>query len=82
MYTARLLVALTVAISAVAVSGTCTTNDRGCGGGHPVSTDSEGNDAPDGSMYICDYSGQWQLSAICGGTTYCVLSDDGPYCSP
>jgi hypothetical protein len=33
-------------------------------------------------MYICDFKGQWQLSAVCGGRTYCVLSQDGPYWSP
>jgi hypothetical protein len=74
MYTASILLGL--ATLNLVASEPCVTNTWGCGGGHPVTTDRDGNEAPDGSI------GQWQLSAICGGTTYCVLSEDGPYCSP
>lgn len=77
MYAARLFVALVLAMTAVADE--CTTNDRGCGGGHPVKKDGNGIDAPDGSMYICN-NGEWILSAECGGTKACHLDDDGPYC--
>jgi hypothetical protein len=74
MYTAFILLGL--AALNLAASEPCVTNTWGCGGGHPVIIDRDGKEGPDGSMYIC------QLSAICGGTTYCVLSQDGPYCSP
>jgi hypothetical protein len=80
MYTASILLGL--AALNLAASEPCVTNTWGCGGGHPVMTDRDGNEAPDGSMYICDFKGEWQLSAVCGGRTYCVLSQDGPYCSP
>ncbi|RYP16582.1 hypothetical protein DL765_005043 [Monosporascus sp. GIB2] len=71
MYFTRVLAALGLLAAAQAQS--CTPGQFGCGN-NPVPG------GQDGSLYVCNAAGQWQLSAVCGGPTCCRLNGGNANC--
>ncbi|KAJ0114025.1 hypothetical protein J7T55_007859 [Diaporthe amygdali] len=66
MYFTRALVSLGLFATATLA---CTSGEWGCG-------NQNGVQGPDGAVYVCNASGNWVLSAQCGGKDCCQISDD------
>ncbi|KAI1084516.1 hypothetical protein F5B20DRAFT_521990 [Whalleya microplaca] len=71
MYFSRVFVAL--GLLAAANAQVCSPGAFGCGN-NPVPN------GVDGTIYVCNSSGEWVVSAVCGGPTCCRLNGANANC--